>query len=370
MIGCCEFVASLERHGWIGAAGVPCATFAGPIAHLHAARRYEASANEGTALASAVGAALGGRRRAVFLQNSGLGNVVNPLASLVAPYGVPVLAVMSMRGWPDPAADEPQHQLMGRATIGLLDQLGLWHTILDDDRFQLDAALDRAQRAMARGVPAFILVPPGLVGRHPHVEPSSDSSALPGSGEVAQALSDWVCPDDLIVSTTGYLSRYLFASGDRPRNFYMQGSMGHAAAIGLGYATARPGENVIVLDGDGALIMHLGVLSTIGAAAPVRLTHVVVDNGCYASTGGQVTSARHTDLAAVARACGYRTAVTVAGVAELRAALEHTREVAGPHLVMVSANPAVDGPPPRASAAVELSDVAARLANSSVAGAA
>lgn len=371
MIECCDFVAALENRGWTGATGVPCGTFAGPIAHLHESGCYEASANEGTALASAVGAALGGRRRAVFLQNSGLGNIVNPLASLVAPYRVPVLAIMSMRGWPDPTTDEPQHALMGRATVGLLDQLELWHAVLDGDETRLEEVLDGAERAMSQGVAAFVLVPRGQLGRHPGVTPDLGPRVLPDSGQVARVVSEWVGPDDVIVSTTGHLSRYLFAAGDRPRNFYMQGSMGHAAAIGLGYATARPADNVVVLDGDGALLMHLGVLSTIGAVAPSRLVHVVVDNGCYASTGGQATTMWRTELAAVARECGYRTAATVCSTADLVDALDSVRASAGPHLVAVAASSTtVDGPPPRASATLGLADVAARLLRPAAAGAA
>jgi phosphonopyruvate decarboxylase len=137
--------------------------------------------------------------------------------------------------------------------------------------------------------------------------------------------------------------------------------MGHAAAIGLGYATARPAEHVVVLDGDGALLMHLGVLSTIGALAPSRFVHVVVDNGCYASTGGQATTASRTDFAGLARACGYRTAETVASIEALVRALDSARAAAGPHLVAVSAGSTMDSPPPRASAAMSLVDVAARL---------
>lgn len=363
MIGCCNFVTALSSRGWDSAAGVPCSTFDGPIAHLGAARRYEASANEGTALGSAVGAALAGRRRAVLLQNSGLGNLVNPLASLVLPYRVPVLAFMSMRGWPDPAADEPQHEVMGRRTTAVLDALGVWHAFLDGAE-QLTRTLDEAEREIALERPAFVLVPRGTIGSHPGSPLEPDPPTLPHSAEVAAAVSSWVSDDDVVVSTTGHLSRHLFAAADRPRSFYMQGSMGHAAAIALGYATARPRASVVVLDGDGAVLMHQGVLSTIGAQNPPGLIHLVVNNGCYASTGGQPATTRHTDLAAVARACGYATATTVSSIADLRAVLDSVRGRQGPHFVEVSARSTMDTPPPRASAALRLPDIAARVGRS------
>lgn len=366
MIGCCDFVEALAARGWDDAAGVPCGTFDGPIAHLGGLRRYEASANEGTALASAAGAALAGRRRAVLLQNSGLGNLINPLASLAVPYALPVLAFMSLRGWPDPAADEPQHEVMGRSGAQVLTALGIWHALLDGGRTALDGVLDAAERELAVGRPAFVLVPPGTLGRHPGHAPAPDSPRLPSSSEIAETISRHVGDDSLVVSTTGYLSRHLFAAGDRPLNFYMQGSMGHAAALALGYCTADPDANVVVLDGDGAVLMHLGVLSTIGAAAPSGLTHIVVDNGGYASTGGQPASTRHTDLTAVALACGYRSAVSAASTSELSAILHTLKGVDGPHFVLVEARTTADPPPPRPSAALRLPDAAARITGRSV----
>jgi phosphonopyruvate decarboxylase len=349
---------------WDDAAGVPCSTFDGPIAHLGGAGRYEASANEGTALAGAVGAALAGRRRAVLLQNSGLGNLINPLASLAVPYAVPVLAFMSLRGWPDPSTDEPQHEAMGRSGAQVLTALGVWHAVLDGGAADLENLLDQAEREITEGRPAFVLVPRGRLGRHPGSVTALGSPALPCSAEVVAAVRRWVREDDLVISTTGYLSRELFAAADRPRNFYMQGSMGHAAAIALGYCTARPDANVVVLDGDGALLMHLGVLSTIGAAAPRGLTHVVVDNGGYASTGGQPASTQRTDLASVALACGYRTAVTVGSDSGLPRVLQALRGLDGPHCVVVRARSGVDAPPPRPSTALRLTEVATRIMDS------
>jgi phosphonopyruvate decarboxylase len=362
MIDCCRFVDAMRSRGWSRACGVPCRTFSGPIAHLSAAGYYEVSANEGLALSSAAGAALAGRHQAVFLQNSGLGNLINPLVSLVLPYQLPVLAFMSLRGWPDPDADEPQHAVMGAASMRILEALGVWHSIVDGDAERFSTRMDQARQEIERGRPAFLLVPPGVIGTHPAAVRSSSPKDLPTSADVAGVVSQWVEGRDVVVvATTGYLSRHLFASGDREANFYMQGSMGHAAAIGLGYCQSRPGADVVVVDGDGAVLMHLGVLSAIGAVAPPRLTHIIVDNGSYASTGGQATTAPHTDLAGVATACGYRTSQTVESKKDMEAALQAVQGVDGPHGIIVRARAGEAAAPARASASVPLPDIARRL---------
>jgi phosphonopyruvate decarboxylase len=360
VIDCCQFVAALAKHGWATASGVPCSTFAGPIRHLDEAGAYETSANEGLALSSSVGAALAGRRQAVLLQNSGLGNLLNPLVSLAIPYRVPVLALMSLRGWPDPAQDEPQHALMGKHSAAILDQLEVWTETVDAGG-DWRGAIARATEVIDNGHSAFLLVPLQSIGQHPRASVIVEASTLPTSGQVAAAVAEWARPESFVVSTTGYLSRFLYAAGDRERNFYMQGSMGHAASIALGFARAEPDTEVIALDGDGAVLMHTGVLSTIGAQAPRNLTHVVVDNGSYASTGGQLTTSACTDFAELALASGYRTAITVEHTESLKTALELNRCQPGPHMVAVRSRAINYVAPPRPSADLSLVDVARRV---------
>lgn len=358
MIDCCDLVSALAERGWNHGGGVPCSTFAGPIAHLSAAGAYRAAANEGLALSDAAGAHLAGRPQAVFLQNSGLGNLVNPLTSLCQPYAIPVLALVSMRGWPDPHADEPQHSVMGRSTGALLADLGVWHrSVAETD---LELALDQALETVYRGEPAFLLVPHRSIGRHPAAVPAIQTAG-PDTADVAAVLATVCQAATVVFSTTGHASRYLHNAGDRPRNFYMQGSMGHVSSLALGYATASPREKVIIFDGDGAALMHLGVFSTIGAEHPHNLVHVIVDNGGYESTGSQPCTSRTTDLAGVARACGYLAASTVDSLESFRQQFAFAVSSHGPHLIVVRAAATTREAPQRAGASLALPHIAARL---------
>lgn len=358
MIDCCDLVAALAARGWNHACGVPCSTFSGPIAHLSVEGRYRASANEGLALSDAAGAQLAGRQQVIMLQNSGLGNLINPLTSLCQPYQIPVLAMVSMRGWPDPGADEPQHSVMGRTTGQILSDLGIWHaTLLAND---LDETLDEASRIIAAGRPAFLLLPYRSIGHHPGTTPSTSSSG-PDTADIAALLAKTCNRETVIFGTTGHASRYLHHAGDRSGNFYMQGSMGHVASLATGYATARPDERVVILDGDGASLMHLGALSTIGAEGPENLVHVIIDNGGYESTGAQKSTSPTTNLAEIGRACGYRTVGTVQTLPELEGQLSRAAVLPGPHLIVVEAGRTVRDAPERAGATLALPDMATRL---------
>lgn len=321
MIPAAGLVDALCRGGIRVVSGVPCSWFPGVIAEIEARPEmtYVAAANEGAAVAVAVGAALAGRPAAVLAQNSGFGNMVNPLASLALPYAVPVLGLVSMRGWPVASAGEPQHAVMGRVTEPWLGSLGVPTAYLTADAVDADALLGKACDDVLGGRSSFVLVAKNAVT-------GAETRPRPTQGvcrdDVVDALAE-VVTDEFVVSTTGYLSRALFNRWHRERNLYLQGSMGHAAAVALGAAVARPDERFVVLDGDGAALMHLGTMATVGHYAPPNLRHVVFDNGAYESTGAQPVAAR-ADFARVAAACGYgRTEVasdragTTAGLAAL-----------------------------------------------------
>lgn len=235
MISAEFFCDQLEQRGFTIASGVPCSFFGGPIALLsQKPGRYIPAANEGGALAVAAGAALAGRRSYVMLQNSGLGNLINPLTSLIMTYQLPLLTFVSLRGWPDPAADEPQHAIMGPATQPFLHLLDLPHQILrsGDGPRHFQAILDSACEVMAAGGAPFVLVEKGAVGKLASSPPPDEGDRL-DSAEVIRLITK-LAGDALIVATTGYTGRELFGIKDRPGNFYMQGSMGHASSIGLG----------------------------------------------------------------------------------------------------------------------------------------
>ncbi|UED87557.1 phosphonopyruvate decarboxylase [Streptomyces profundus] len=352
MISAEDFCALLEARGYTTASGVPCSHFGGPIALLGAREgRYVPAPNEGSALAVAAGAALAGRRAYVMLQNSGLGNLINPLTSLVMMYRLPVLTFTSLRGWPDAATDEPQHAVMGPATPRLLDALGTPHHILREDGgpAAFEAILDATDGELAAGRAPFVLVERGAIGGVA-VEPPAGKPGLTAAHAIRVVTK--ALPEALVIATTGYTGRDAFAVADRPGAFYMQGSMGHAPSLALGVALAHPERTVVVLDGDGALLMHLGALSMIGHLAPPNLVHVVLDNGVHESTGGQPTTSSTTSFTEAALAAGYVSATSCAREQDLARAVGVADAAEGPALVRVPTLPRTGEMPPRATAAL------------------
>ncbi len=362
MIAAAEAIQQLRDIGIGRLTSVPCSYFTGILRHVERPVEpnlpHVAAVNEGSALALAAGSWLGGVPAAVLAQNSGFGNLINPLTSLLLPYRIPALVLLSMRGWPVAEAGEPQHELMGRVVPQWLDSLDVPYRFLTTDGASLDSVLADLAPALADRRPAFVLVGKGVFDPGPAdpVVPVEgiDRTALVGALLASRA-------DEFIVSTTGYLSRELFNAGDDPANFYMQGSMGHAAAIALGVALARPERRVLVLDGDGALLMHLGSGATIGHLHQGNLLHVVYDNQAYESTGGQPTAAGRVDFAAVADAVGYRRTSSVDRIEELPAAVADLLTGDGPALLLVRGIPS-STPSGRASEAISTEQIASRFA--------
>lgn len=307
---------------------------------------YVAASVEGEAVSIAAGAWLAGGLGAALMQNSGLGNAVNPLASLCIPYEIPVLMIVSWRGEPG-KKDAVHHFPMGAATPGLFDLFGIPTTVLREDsdvarcvasaveymrKERKPAALIVPRGLFAKGADAAERTPPVLAGEREKREPKHPRQFAGGSlASRSEVLDAWLArfPDAVAVSTTGFMSREVSAHGLVDRHFPMQGSMGFAAAIALGIARTARNKPIHVLDGDGALIMRMGSLATIGACAPGRLVHIVVDNGTYASTGGQRSVSPCVDFARIALACGYEAAATCRGRDALAEALDFIGDAAG-----------------------------------------
>jgi len=316
-------------------AGVPCSYLTPLINAASASTRatYVASANEGEAIATAFGAELAGVRGVAFFQNSGLGNAVNPLTSLTAPFRTPILVLTTWRGQPGGAPDEPQHEMMGEITPGLLELMHIGWELLPQSANALPEALDRAEQHMRRtGMSYAFIVPKGGVGGdHPAPEAVApraiEAVALPrhrGALEpdvAVAAIQRAAGPRDAVLATTGFTGRALYAAGDQPNQFYMVGSMGCITSVGLGIARAQPKRRVIAIDGDGAMLMRMGAAATLGYERPANLLHVLLDNGVHDSTGAQATVSHSTDLAAVARACGYPRVLRIHSAAELEDAI-------------------------------------------------
>lgn len=319
--------------------GVPDSLLKGFIAHLSTAvpaEKHLVAANEGNAVSLAAGQYLAsGRPGVVYLQNSGLGNCVNPLMSLCAEeaFSIPVLLLIGWRGEPG-TRDEPQHGRQGAVTLALLEALGLAYRVLPGTAEEARRAVREAATFMKdRQAPYALVVrqgtiAPGNVSREPDSHPLGREAAI---REVVRLLD----PETLFVATTGKASRELYELREElgqthGRDLLIVGSMGHASSIALGLALQRPDRRVCCLDGDGSLIMHMGALSTTGRYLPLNLTHVVLDNRAHDSVGGQPTASANIRLADLALANGYRHALSAATTAEVEAALDDLSGRRGP----------------------------------------
>ena len=339
MIEADAFLDEAARRGFSFFTGVPC-SFLTPVINRAASLDvidYVGAASEGEAVAIAAGAWLGGRGTVVMCQNSGLGNAVNPLTSLNAPFRIPTMMVVTWRGQPG-LKDEPQHELMGRITQDLLSLCEVRHAPFPSEPGAIAPALDAATEAMnARSLPfAFVMeqgsVAEGALSEPPRVRGEADDAAVdlltggarPARAALLERLLGVLPPDVAVIATTGKCGRELFTLSDREQFLYQVGSMGCASPMGLGVAVTT-GRRVLVLDGDGAALMKMGALATVGAYRPDGFVHVVMDNGVHDSTGGQATSSPVVEFAAVALACGYRRAFACDGAdgfeRALRAAL-------------------------------------------------
>ncbi len=371
MIEAEAFIAAAARRGFGVYSGVPCSYLTPFINHVISSRelRYVAAANEGDAVAIGAGAFLGGGRAVVMFQNSGLGNAVNPLTSLTYTFRLPVLLIVTWRGEPGGARDEPQHGLMGRITTTMLESMEIPWEVFPDSADGIEPALDRALAHFAAERRPY-----ALVMRKGSVSPTKlDAPARPAQPRTSgarfsvnrqhtreamlRAIQQAAQPDDILIATTGYTGRELCALGDHDSQLYMVGSMGCALSLGLGIAIERPAQRVVVVDGDGALLMRLGALSTLGIERPDNLVHVLLDNGIHESTGGQRTASSSVDFGAVAEACGYPAVSAAADPEQLRA--EIAWRSPGLRFVYVPTLPGVSATLPRP--AIQPEAVATRL---------
>lgn len=368
MIDPVRFLREATRRQWEMFTGVPCSHLGSLLACVQGdpGTRCVTAASEGDAVAIACGSALGGGDALVYMQNSGLGNAVNPLASLCWPMQLPVLLLVTLRGDPAGAPDEPQHRLMGRITLPLLDLLEIPSEVLAPDADAATEALARARSSMnATGRPYALIVRPDTFDRaedppaaapapKPRREPVErrpfgDRSSWPSPLEALRSIVDATPVDEsVVISSTGYTSRRLYGIADRPNHLYMVGSMGCASALGLGLSLARPDLRVVVVEGDGAALMRLGNRAVVGAHAAGNLVHVILDNEVHASTGGQPTVSPGVCFAGIASACGYADALEGDSLGALDDALRRPPAPDdGPRLVHLKVQAGASGALPR-----------------------
>lgn len=284
--------------------------------------------NEGSALALAAGEYLStGNPACVYMQNSGLGNIVNPMCSLMHPkvYGIPAILVVGWRGEPG-VHDEPQHVFQGEVTLETLALLGVKAIVLSKEMEEADFLAQFALLAedLKEGKCIAIVVKKGALTSP--AKPVFHSSGSLGREEAIQVLAKQYGDQGLFVSSTGKISRELFEQrkrlGQKHEDFLTVGSMGHCCSIALRVAQCHPEKQVFCLDGDGALLMHMGAMALIGANRPKNLVHIVLDNGAHETVGGMPTVADQVDFCQIARACGYERVLSVASKEGLEEALD------------------------------------------------
>ena len=287
-------------------------------------KQHIIAANEGGAIGLAAGYHLAtGRIPVVYMQNSGLGNTVNPLMSLTDKlvYNIPVLLVIGWRGEPG-VKDEPQHRKQGLVTLSLLETMGIKHEVLAENETELSEQINRAVTHMTTTKEAFALVVRKGTFDTYKLQSRSESSFSLSRERAIDLVAANVSQRDVIVSTTGMISRELFEyrtamNQGHHQDFLTVGSMGHASQIALGIAINKPERKIYCFDGDGATIMHAGNMAIIGSMAMPNFYHIVFNNGAHDSVGGQPTVGHQVDIPSVAKAFGYKTVITVDNESDL-----------------------------------------------------
>lgn len=331
MIEAVQFVEAARERGFSWYAGVPCSYLTPFINYVvqDPSLHYVSAANEGDAVAFIAGVTQGARngvRGITMMQNSGLGNAVSPLTSLTWTFRLPQLLIVTWRGQPG-VADEPQHALMGPVTPNMLDTMEIPWELFPTEPEAVGPALDRAIAHMdATGRPYALIMQKGSVAPYPlksQTPPVARPKATPQVSHVGASTPELPSRRDalerviahtpvdstVVLASTGFCGRELYALDDRPNQLYMVGSMGCLTPFALGLALARPDLKVVAIDGDGAALMRMGVFATLGAYGPANLTHILLDNNAHDSTGGQATVSHNVSFASVAAGCGYASAI-------------------------------------------------------------
>ena len=339
------FIDTLQKHDIDFYAGVPDSLLKNICAYIsdHLDSRHNIiAANEGGAVGIAAGYHLATSKiPVVYMQNSGEGNIINPLASLTDKevYNIPVLLLIGWRGKPG-VHDEPQHVKQGKVTLPLLDTMGINYQVLSLDESVAETQIAEAVAYMKQTNEVYALVVEKNTFDTYTLQNKVESALTLSREEAIQTVAAALGPKDCIVSTTGMISRELFeyrtAMGQsHERDFLTVGSMGHASQIALGIALEKPDRHVWCFDGDGAVIMHMGSMAITASKAPVNFIHVLFNNGAHDSVGGQPTVGLDIDVPGIAKAVGYKHAFSVDSAGGLQEILRSPEILEGPTLIQV-----------------------------------
>lgn len=340
MLNTIEFGNELKRLGFDFYSGVPCSFLKNLINYSINECEYIAAANEGDAVAIASGAYLGGRKSVVLMQNSGLTNCISPLTSLNYPFQIPILGFVSLRGEPG-LNDEPQHELMGQITTQLLDLMQIKWQFLSSDDSEAKKQLEEANKWIEVNQPFFFVVRKETFNseklkieqrlNHKNMIKSekTDIDELPSRFDTLKVINRLKNRKTVLMATTGKTGRELYEVEDSDNNLYMVGSMGCVGSLGLGLAYTRKDLDVVVIDGDGSLLMRMGSLSTNGYYQPENMLHILLDNQVHDSTGGQSTVSHNVNSVDIAAACGYEKSYYIHNLHELKMCIQEWKMTKG-----------------------------------------
>ena len=360
MISAQDFLHSCLDRGFSFYTGTPCSYLKPIINYVIDNKEFSFinATNEGDAVALACGAIIAGKRSVVMFQNSGLGNALNPLTSLNYTFKIPLLLIVTLRGEPAGPKDEPQHELMGEITTALLETIRIGWSYFPDSSDKILAALEHADAFMAKeGLPFAFVMRKGAVEPYKlnsfdktrpihHTVSHEENFCLPHNkrptrNDALKIIRSVSGKGTAVIATTGFNGREMYMLDDRNNQLYMIGSMGCALSIGTGIALHKPGLKVIVVDGDGALLMRTGAMATTCSCAPHNLIHILLDNEVHESTGGQRTLSGNVSFPVIAKGFGYTHVFSTDVLDEFKSCLTQSMEQNGPVFIHLKTRPGV-----------------------------
>jgi phosphonopyruvate decarboxylase len=303
------------------------------------------NSNEGSSIALASGYNIAtGKPALVYMQNSGLGNAVNPLLTLADSevYGIPMLLMIGWRGEPG-KKDEPQHLKQGRVMLKMLEAMEIPYKVIHAETMNVRELLEKAiSEIKKKNYPYALVISEGSFEKYKLKDEIASAYSMKREDAI-KIILDNVSDKDVIVSTTGKTSREVFEYRERnnqshQNDFLTVGSMGHASQIALGIALKHTDKDVYVLDGDGAVIMHMGALAITGTEAPENFKHIIINNGAHDSVGGQMTAGFSIDFPGIAKACGYKLTLRAETKEQVRDCVDKLKQSKGPSLLEIRVN--------------------------------
>ena len=352
MISANFFINLLSKSGFTFFTGVPCSYLTPVINGVINSKKikYIGATNEGESIGIASGAWLAGKKSVVMIQNSGLGNTINPLTSLNYPFKIPILLITTWRGDPK-IIDEPQHKLMGKITQKILLLSKVKNEIFPTAEKNLVKIINKANNSIKKTSLPYALIMRKetikkeklnqkkiFIKKRQKAFISYKKKYIPSRYEILEKINSKINNKIAVIATTGKTGRELFTINDCENYFYQVGSMGCASAIALGVALNSK-KKIIVLDGDVALLMKMGNMSTIGANKPANLIHILLDNNVHDSTGQQLTNASTVEFANIAINCGYKKSFSIDNTNDFSKILDKSiNNTSGPIFIHIKIN--------------------------------